>query len=94
VDDMESYALPLFRADHVPVLGEWMALPLARLAGSMIAGDSAFAEVFHPVAIRLLAKCDGVLRTGGPSAGADEMVRIGRELGLRIYGSLDEIPNA
>jgi len=44
------------------------------------------------VAVRLLEKCQAVLRVGGPSAGADEMVRIGRELGLKIYQSLDEIP--
>src|SRR5262245_36108477 len=31
---MEAYALPLFRAGHVPVLGEWFALPLVTLAGS------------------------------------------------------------
>jgi hypothetical protein len=88
---METFALRIFRGGHIPVVGEWLALPLAQLAGSRIAGDSAFDEVFHPIAIRLLEKCDGVLRVGGPSAGADEMVRIGRELGLEIYSSLDEI---
>lgn len=88
---METFALPIFRAGHIPVVGEWLALPLAQLAGSQRAGDSAFDEVFHPIAIRLLEKCDAVLRVGGPSAGADEMVRIGRELGLEIYSSLDEI---
>ena len=29
---MEAYALPLFRAGHVPVVGEWLALPLVALA--------------------------------------------------------------
>ena len=53
-----------------------------------------FNEIFHPIAIRLLEKCDAVLRVGGPSAGADEMVRVGRELGLEIYSSLDEIPRS
>ena len=24
---MESYALPIFRMGHLPVLGEWFALP-------------------------------------------------------------------
>jgi len=43
---------------------------------------------------RLLEKCDGVLRVGGASAGADEMVRVGRNLGLHIYGALEEIPKA
>jgi molybdopterin biosynthesis enzyme len=40
---------------------------------------------------RLLDKCDAVLRVGGASAGADEMVHVGRELGLLIYHGLDEI---
>jgi hypothetical protein len=92
VELMESYAVPLFRAGHIPILGEWLALPLAALAGSKKVGDEAFQEVFHPVAIRLLAKCDGVLRVGGPSAGADEMVRLGQSLGLQIYKCLREIP--
>jgi len=92
VQEMESYALPIFRAGHIPILGEWLALPLAELAGSKGIGDEAFKEVFHPVAIRLLEKCDGVLRVGGPSAGADEMVRVGRSLGLNIYATLAEIP--
>jgi len=89
---MESFALPIFRAGHVPVVGEWLALPLVRRAGSQCVGDDAFNEIFHPIAIRLLDKCDGVLRVGGPSAGADEMVRIARERGLDIYLALDEIP--
>lgn len=94
VQEMESYALPIFRAGHIPMLGEWLALPLVELAGSRAIGDEAFNEVFHPIAVRLLGKCDGVLRVGGPSAGADEMVRVGRSLGLNIYTTLAEIPRA
>jgi hypothetical protein len=89
---MESFALPIFRAGHVPVVGEWLALPLVHAAGSRRVGDDAFNGIFHPIAIRLLDKCDGVLRVGGPSTGADEMVRIARERGLDIYLALDEIP--
>jgi hypothetical protein len=88
---MEEYALPIFRLGHIPVLGEWLALPLAHLAGSTQTGDDAFNEVFHPIAVRLLGKCDAVLRVGGASAGADEMVRVGRESGLAIYQCLDDI---
>jgi hypothetical protein len=91
---MESYALPIFRAGHIPMLGEWLALPLVELAGSRAIGDQAFNEVFHSIAVRLLEKCDGVLRVGGPSAGADEMVRVGRSLGLNIYTTVAEIPPA
>ena len=94
VEEMESYALPIFRAGHIPILGEWLALPLVELVGSKQIGDDAFQEIFHPIAVRLLEKCDGVLRVGGPSAGADEMVRVGRGLGLAIYQGLAEIRGA
>jgi hypothetical protein len=92
VHDMESFALPIFRLGHIPVLGEWFALPLVQLAGSTQVGDEAFNEVFHPIAERLLNKCDAVLRVGGASQGADLMVRTAREGGLHIYHSLEEIP--
>jgi hypothetical protein len=92
VEEMESYALPIFRAGHIPILGEWLALPLVELCGSKKVGDDAFNEVFHPIAVRLLEKCEAVLRVGGASSGADEMVRVGRSLGLAIYTSLAEIP--
>jgi hypothetical protein len=93
VDDMESYALPIFRLGYVPVLGEWFALPLVKLAGSMQIGDEPFNEIFHPIAERLLNKCDAVLRVGGVSPGADLMVQMAKEKGLQIYYSLEEIPN-
>jgi hypothetical protein len=89
---MESYALPLFRAGHVPLVGEWLALPLVALAGSTRVGDPAFDEVFHPIAERLLARCDGVLRVGGASQGADLMVQTARDNGLAVFHSLDEVP--
>jgi hypothetical protein len=89
---MESYALPIFRLGHIPVLGEWFALPLVHLAGSKQVGDEAFNEIFHPIAERLLEKCNAILRVGGASQGADLMVEVGRKNGLQIYTSLEEIP--
>jgi hypothetical protein len=92
IRDMEAYALPLFRAGHIPVIGEWLALPLVALAGSQRVGDSAFEQIFHPIAERLLTHCDGVLRVGGVSRGADLMVQVARERGLAVYSSLAEVP--
>lgn len=89
---MEAYALPLFRAGHVPIVGEWLALPLVALAGSRAVGDAAFEEIFHPIAERLLERCDAVLRVGGPSRGADLMVRVARDRGLHIFHELRRIP--
>src|SRR5207244_3721414 len=54
VAEMERFALPLFRAGHTPIVGEWLALPLVALAGSKRVGDAAFDEIFHPIAERLL----------------------------------------
>ena len=90
---MESFALPLFRLGHIPLLGEWLALPLVHLAGSKQIGDDAFNEIFHPIAERLLAKCDAVLRVGGESKGADQMVEISRQKGLKIFTKLEQIPS-
>jgi hypothetical protein len=94
VREMERFALPLFRAGHTPIVGEWLALPLVALAGSTRVGDAAFDEIFHPIAERLLAKCDAVLRVGGASAGADHMVEIARQRGLAVFTKLEEVPGA
>lgn len=88
---MESFALPIFRMGHIPVLGEWFALPLVHLAGSKEIGDEPFNEIFHPIAERLLEKCDAILRVGGASQGADLMVEIAHKRGLHVYYALDEI---
>jgi len=89
---MERYALPLFRAGYLPVVGEWLALPLVALAGSTRVGDAAFDEIFHPIAERLVEHCEGILRVGGASEGADLMVRLARDRGLAVYHRLQEIP--
>jgi hypothetical protein len=89
---LESYALPIYRAGHVPVIGEWLALPLLRTAGSTRVGDALYEEIVYPVAHRLLERCDAVLRVGGASAGADNDVRVARSRGLPVFHALDEIP--
>ena len=94
VDAMTDTALALFRAGHLPVMGEWFALPLIEHAGSSGIGDPVFNEIFHPLCRRLVAKCDGVLRIGGASAGSDEMVAIARQNGKAIYHKMADIPAA
>jgi hypothetical protein len=91
---LESAALPLFRLGHIPMIGEWVALPLLHLAGSTKPGDPAYEEILYPVAQRLLTKCDAVLRLEGASKGADEDVRIAKERGLKIYYRLEDVPPA
>lgn len=94
MDHLESVALPLFRMGHVPMIGEWVALPLLKLAGSKRPGDEPFQEIQYPVAHRLLEKCDAVLRLEGASTGADNDVRIAKERGLKIYYRLEDVPKA
>lgn len=93
VEAMEAYALPIFRLGHIPLLGEWLALPLVKLAGSTQMGDQPFNEIFHPVAERLLEKCDAVLRIGGASQGADLMVDVARQKSLQVFFNFEEIPS-
>jgi hypothetical protein len=89
---MNEAALQVFRAGHLPITGEALALPLIELAGSRAVGDAVFDEIFHPVARRLLDRCDAVLRIGGASAGADEMVAIARAQGKPVVSAPDELP--
>ncbi|WP_018606236.1 hypothetical protein [Uliginosibacterium gangwonense] len=91
VQAMTDAALAVYRLGHVPMLGEWLALPLIEAAGSEVVGDAVFEEIFHPSAERLLAMCDACLRIGGPSAGADRMVSTARQLGKQVFHSLEKI---
>ena len=94
LDNLEAMAVPIFRKGHVPMIGEWVALPIMKLAGSLAIGDEVWDEVQYPVAHRLLEKCDAVLRIEGASKGADMDVEIAKSRGLPVYRSLDEIPQA
>ena len=46
----------------------------------------------HPIAERILRHCDACLRIGGPSKGADEMVRIAKEIGHHVYYRVADVP--
>jgi hypothetical protein len=93
VDAMTRTALELWRRGHLPVMGEWFALPLIEAAVADGADPAAADdEIFHPIAERLLARCDGCLRIGGPSEGADRMVATARRLGKAVFVDLAEVP--
>jgi hypothetical protein len=92
VKAMTDMAFEIYKMGHLPVLGEWLALPLIETAGSKKTGDRIYNEIFHPVAIQLIDHCDAILRIGGPSSGADEMVSAGRARGKTIFFDKSEIP--
>jgi hypothetical protein len=80
---MEQAASALFRAGHVPVLGEWIASPLA-------VGEPTFEDVYSPLLDRLVERCDALLRLPGTSADADTVVGLARARGLRVYFTLSD----
>jgi hypothetical protein len=89
---LESAAWPIFDAGHIPMIGEWVALPVMRGIDSVV-GDEASLGILTPTAERLLRHCDAVLRLHGASTGADNDVRIAKERGIPVYSSIDEIPH-
>lgn len=90
---LESFALPVYAKGHLPVIGEWLALPIIRGAGGREIGDEVFRQYQYPVAHRLLERCDAVLRIPGESKGADLDVQRARQLGLRVFTELADIPD-
>ncbi|MFI0986297.1 hypothetical protein [Streptomyces exfoliatus] len=88
---LEAAAWPVFATGHLPVIGEWIALPVLRSAGAGPA-DPLADQVLYPAADRLLAHCDAVLRLPGDSAGADQDVAAARRRGLPVYHDVAEIP--
>jgi hypothetical protein len=89
---LEAVTLPLFRAGHIPIIGEWLALPLLRQAASQRPGDAAYEEICYPIAHRLLERCDAVLRLEGSSKGADDDVRRAKARGIPIYTRIEDVP--
>jgi len=89
---LESFALPVYERGHLPLIGEWLALPIIHAAGGRDPGDAVYGAYQYPVAHRLLGRCDAVLRIPGDSRGADMDVARARELGLPVYFDVDELP--
>ncbi|MEV6261200.1 DUF4406 domain-containing protein [Streptomyces sp. NPDC051784] len=88
---LESAAWPVFAAGHIPVIGEWIALPVLASVGAGPT-DPLADQVLHPTADRLLAHCDAVLRLPGESVGADQDVATAHRRGLPVYRDIAEIP--
>ena len=89
---LESAAWPIFRSGHVPMIGEWVALPVLDSAGATGVTDPLAEQVMYPTAERLLQHCDAVLRLPGASTGADQDVAIARKRGLPVYFDVAQIP--
>ncbi|WP_159879779.1 DUF4406 domain-containing protein [Plantibacter sp. T3] len=88
LERLEAAAAPIFALGHLPMIGEWVALPILRGIDTA-SGDG---DVMYETARRLLQHCDAVLRLPGESSGADTDVAIARERGIPVYTDLSEIP--
>ena len=91
-EQLESYALPIYERGHLPMVGEWLALPIIHAAGGRNSDDEVFRAYQYPVAQRLLERCDAVLRIPGESRGADLDVARAVQLGLPVYKAVTELP--
>jgi hypothetical protein len=92
LERLEEAAWPLFAAGHLPMIGEWVALPVLSSAGATGPLDRLAEQVMYPTAERLLQHCDAVLRLPGASTGADQDVAIARGRGLPVYYRLEDVP--
>jgi hypothetical protein len=92
VEAMTRVSLALYRRGHLPVMGEWFALPLIEQALAQGEAGDPDTEIFHPIAERVLERCDACLRMGGPSEGADRMVATARRLGKAVYTDIGDVP--
>jgi len=84
---MEWAALSLYRAGHIPVLGQWF-WPLVS-SGEALA-DTELREAADPVAERLIGRCDAILRVDGPAPDADALVEAARSRGMRVFTTLED----
>ena len=84
---MEWAAMTLFRAGHIPMLGQWYS-PLA--TSDATRGDDGVYEIDDPVGPRLLTRCDAVLRIDGDAPDADLLVHAARASGLRVYDNVED----
>lgn len=84
LNNMAQVALRVYQKGHIPVVGEWLALPIAKAAGSTEMGDAISEEYLYPVAHRLISRCDAILRMPGESRGADLDIEEGKKGGCRF----------
>ena len=85
---LNSSAKAIFEKGHVPIIGVNMALPIIETAGQEF-----YERIMMPLSLSLTERCDAVLRIEGVSKGADEEVDRFRARGLRVFQSIEEIPD-
>ena len=84
---LNDAACRVFEKGHVPIVGVNLALPVIESAG-----PDRYDEIMMPLSLALAERCDAILRLDGASAGADLEVNACERRGLRVFRSVDEIP--
>jgi hypothetical protein len=87
---MEEAAVEVYRAGHIPILCEWFSFPLVSIIAQSGNREPEYTELVHPIGERLLARVDAVLRVEGLAAGADLIVALARQRGIRVHQDLQE----
>jgi hypothetical protein len=87
---MEEVASVIFDAGHVPVIAPWFTEPLVAHSGFDAGTEESVDQILQPLTERLIARCDAILRVGGPSAAAEAMAGAGRARGLRVFYDVKE----
>jgi hypothetical protein len=87
--ELNRVAHEVFRKGHMPIIGVSVALPIIEAAGAEFYDD-----IMMPMCLRLIERCDAVLRIGDMSEGADLEVDQFRARGLPVFTSIDDIPPA
>jgi hypothetical protein len=54
---LESVSYQIFQAGHIPMIGEWVALPIWRVAGGQAVGDALYDEILHPTGVTRCYAC-------------------------------------
>lgn len=87
LEALNRTALAVYEMGHVPVVGVNCALPLVQLSKR----PDSFEKIMMPLSLDMSEKCDGVLRIGGKSKGADQEVVRFHAKGKPVFFSLEEI---
>jgi hypothetical protein len=88
---LEAAALRLFHLGHIPVIGEWIAWPVAELKGLINPVAGTYEGMLFPISPCHISKCNAVLRLDGASEKADKDIKFAKEIGLKIFYSLEDI---
>lgn len=86
---LRETSLSLFRRGHVPIIGVDVALPLIECAG-----PASYDSIMMPLSLALAERCDGCLRVGGASRGADQEVARFRARGKPVWFRPEDVPEA